>query len=74
MSIQLHEIDFIRFRTLVEDRFRQGFSNEQTFENLREIYGSISPELGTIRNLRTQFEKEETIVTFGLRTGRLKIT
>ncbi|KAA6358414.1 MAG: hypothetical protein EZS28_046059, partial [Streblomastix strix] len=66
MTVQLHEIDFIRFRTLVEEGSDKDFQNESTFENLGEIYGFISPELGTIKKqqkniCRDQFSRYVTL-------------
>ncbi|KAA6362710.1 MAG: hypothetical protein EZS28_041763, partial [Streblomastix strix] len=74
MTVQLNQLDFLKFRVLVEDRFMIGFDNQQTFDSLRDQYGGISPELQTIKNLRVKYNQEKTIVSIAMIPGRPKHT
>ncbi|KAA6403661.1 MAG: putative Mariner Mos1 transposase [Streblomastix strix] len=74
MTVTLGEIDYLRFRVLVEHKLRLCESNEIIFHDLREIYGTISPECVTIRKWRAEFNKNKTLVVHPEHPGRPKIT
>ncbi|KAA6358552.1 MAG: putative Mariner Mos1 transposase [Streblomastix strix] len=74
MIIVLSRIDYLRNRAVVEDKLLRHFTNDEIFDDLRGLYGTIFPEKVTIVKWRQEFVTNHSLVAFTEPPGRPKIT
>ncbi|KAA6385447.1 MAG: hypothetical protein EZS28_019026 [Streblomastix strix] len=71
--IQLHRIDWMRYRSVADFLFRQGKNAKEVFIIMQETYPNRAPELDTIQRWRRKFDDGEMIVSYVLSPGRMPI-
>ncbi|KAA6385817.1 MAG: putative mariner transposase [Streblomastix strix] len=71
--VSLGKLDFIRFRAVALDHFIRGENHVETYVDMISIYGSLCPELDTIRRWRKAYEDEQDLVRYVIPSGRLRI-
>ncbi|KAA6396486.1 MAG: putative mariner transposase C9 mutant [Streblomastix strix] len=71
--IQLHRIDWTRYRSVADFLFHQGKNAKEVFIVMQETYPNRAPELDTIQRWRRKFDEREIIVCYVLSPVRMPI-
>jgi transposase len=71
--VNLHRIDWIRFKAVAEDYFRRGRHYEETYMEMKDTYEGICPEKNTIYKWEKSFRASGNIVHFTNSSGRPRL-
>ncbi|KAA6357397.1 MAG: hypothetical protein EZS28_047075 [Streblomastix strix] len=71
--IQIHRIDWIRYRSVADFLFRHEKNAKEIFIIMQETHPNRAPELDTIQPWRRKFDEGEMIVSYVLSPGRMSI-
>ncbi|KAA6372285.1 MAG: hypothetical protein EZS28_032189 [Streblomastix strix] len=71
--IQLHRINWTRYRSVADFLFRQGKNAKEVFIIMQETYPNRAPELDTIQRWRRKFDEGEMIASYVLSPGRMLV-
>lgn len=73
MTVVLSRIGYLRNRTVLEVRFLRQSTNNNIFDDLRGLHGTVSPEKATNVKRMREFVANHTLVAFIDSPGRPKI-
>ncbi|KAA6390092.1 MAG: hypothetical protein EZS28_014383 [Streblomastix strix] len=74
VTVVLSRFDYLGNRFVIEDKLLRHFTNDEIFDDLRGLYGTISPQKVSIVKCGREFVTNLSLVAFTDFPGRPKIT